>query len=302
MKSILMIFGLAFSVVITPAIAEESRNYWIGYTVTWAELCNVYLGYTIDHLRVKAIREAYEDDKEFQRGYKQERALFRADFVRGIGDCEEALRYFAEIDVSAVSGSSSTSATSQQMTTDLPLSFDGVWIVEIVVQSDRSPGDRVETEITDGEFSLDFSAGGYRGTITGEIDRTGRLSATGIARWISAVGMFQFSTLYNNSSFQKIVTVNTQSPRFLGRFFVFEITLTRASPTTAVPENSVAGNESIEERLRELKSLQAEGLISEEEAALKRSKFLMTCDGSQGYKRSDAQPARAISIKCAFAY
>jgi tetratricopeptide (TPR) repeat protein len=69
----------------------------------------------------------------------------------------------------------------KRATNSLP-DFDGEWILEIREPTQMPNGDKVPVDIVDGEFTANVSANGWRGTVSGTIDRNGILVATGSLR------------------------------------------------------------------------------------------------------------------------
>jgi hypothetical protein len=60
--------------------------------------------------------------------------------------------------------------------------FDGEWVLEIREPAQMPTGDKVSVDVVDGQFTANVSANGWRGTVSGEIDRYGILVATGSLR------------------------------------------------------------------------------------------------------------------------
>lgn len=108
-----------------------------------------------------------------------------------------------------------------------PVNYNGDWILEIADTNNLSSGDRVEIQIIGREFSLGFSAAGWKGTLHGKIDEMGNLSGAGRARYKSSDGGdFQFSAQYVDGLFGTGARLNGRE----GKNIDFVITLTRATP------------------------------------------------------------------------
>jgi len=60
--------------------------------------------------------------------------------------------------------------------------IDGEWVLEIREPSYMPSGDKVTVNVVDGRFTANVSANGWRGSVSGRIDRSGILVASGYLR------------------------------------------------------------------------------------------------------------------------
>ena len=121
-----------------------------------------------------------------------------------------------------------------------PPSFDGDWIVEIIEPNYMPDGIRVRTKIIDNKFSLEYAAaGGWRGTLSGEISSRGRLAGSGSARMGNLhTDFMRIAGQYTGGSFRVMVHTEINNPwGGGGQSTVFEITLTRDPTGTAAAQD-----------------------------------------------------------------
>ena len=115
--------------------------------------------------------------------------------------------------------------------TPLPGSFDGEWVLEVVKSPTSSSGKafNVKTSIVDNKFSTRFSVYGLDGEISGEIDRNGKLVATG--KWGTNVRL-KLSTKFAYGRFRADTSVR-EPDSWRGNKIHLTFTLARASSREA---------------------------------------------------------------------
>jgi hypothetical protein len=125
-----------------------------------------------------------------------------------------------------ISSGKLTAATTATNSSQITEDFDGRWIIEVKDVSSPFDVDRQVIRILDHRFSVRVEFNGWRGTVSGEIDRAGRLDGTGS---LKATGrkptQLKFSAKVSNETFH----VNTTGSEFWGRPPSFTINLKRES-------------------------------------------------------------------------
>ena len=99
-------------------------------------------------------------------------------------------------------------------------SFDGEWVLKIV-------GDPVRVAMVDRKFSAPFSGDGWRGEISGKIDQTDTLIATG---WVKRAGSVDRIFKHIKAEYKDGRFTTKAGASSTGGDITFEITLTRVSP------------------------------------------------------------------------
>jgi hypothetical protein len=123
-------------------------------------------------------------------------------------------------DAPAVSSTGAVDASSTRADPPPTLPFDGVWILEVRNGGER---DRVQTLVTNGRFSANFSANGWRGQLSGEINEFGTLTGNGTATkmaWGSRNVPMAFTMNYGPDGFKAKVITKGRVKRTFGISFV----------------------------------------------------------------------------------
>ena len=103
--------------------------------------------------------------------------------------------------------------------------YDGDWILKLRFEGRNEGSAKTLVFVTDGKFTTEFSNGGMRGTLSGEILPDGTLKGWGYLKWMDAFGdrRFVFTSRYQDGQY-------TAKGQAMGQYYAedFRLVLTQA--------------------------------------------------------------------------
>jgi len=69
---------------------NTENPYLIGYYITYSNMCGYFSGNSADKLVLRDLKEEYEDNKYFKKGYELNLNLVGSDRVTNLTECEKA--------------------------------------------------------------------------------------------------------------------------------------------------------------------------------------------------------------------